>query len=303
MIITSTYHTPVLLPQVIRALEVKKGKKYIDTTLGGGGYVDEILKLGGIVLGIDADESAIEYSRHKYQKSNSKHQINKDIFLVHGNFRDLHEIAHSQGFDEVFGIIFDLGMSTYQLEGSKKGFSYAGDEILDMRMDIRQNLTAADLLNRGDKEKLYEIFTKYAEELHSRAIVDAIVCARAIKKITNTGELVKLIETVIKKDQFYHSTKARIFQALRIAVNDELNNLERGLTDAIGLLAKTGKIAVLSYHSLEDRIVKLKLKNAQDHLQLKILTHKPVRASFKETQENSKAKSAKLRIAEKTGFV
>ncbi len=299
MILPENFHTPVLLPQVIEGLKIEKGNKYIDATLGGGGYTDEILKFGGIVLGIDRDQEAIQYVREKLEDRNLKLDESRNFYLVHGNFRDLGEIAHSKGFVDVAGIIFDLGMSSFQLEKSKRGFSYAGDEELDMRMDTRQDLTAADLINNLNREKLYEIFTKYAEELHSRAIVDAIVFARTVKSITRTSQLAGLIEDTVGKDKFYHSTKARIFQALRIALNEELENLDRGLEDAIGLLGKFGRVLVLSYHSLEDRIVKLKFKKAQEMARLKILTAVPIRAEYEEIALNSKAKSAKLRIAEK----
>lgn len=303
MIQPSNFHTPVLLSQVISALFVAKGKKYIDATLGGGGYTDEILKRGGIVLGIDRDWDAIEYVR-------GKHASHENLNLVQGNFADLKKIAHSKGFTKVAGIIFDLGMSSYQLEGSGRGFSYKEDEPLDMRMDQKQELTAAKLLNNYSKEKLYEIFTKYAEELHSGAIAEAIVRARSVKgEITQTEELLEIIESVLEKIYFretqfsklkiFQRTKARIFQALRIAVNSELENLRKGLVEGVDLLGIGGRFAVLSYHSLEDRIVKLTFRKLQEKQIIKNVTADFARADKKEQEENSKAKPAKLRLVER----
>lgn len=305
MILTSSFHEPVLLSRVIESLGIKKDKKYIDATLGGGGYTDEILKSGGIVLGIDQDQDAIDFVRQKFQTG-------KELFLEQGNFGDLKKIAHKYGFDEVGGIIFDLGMSTYQLENSGRGFSYQRDEQLDMRMDKRNELTASEVINSYSREKLYEIFTKYAEELNSGAIAGAIVRARTVKRISTTGGLAKLIEEILdrvigresgyQKLKLCQETKARIFQALRIEVNDELGNLNRGLKDGIDLLESGGRIAVLSYHSLEDRRVKLVFKKEAGSGRLKIINSEIYRALRQERQENPKARSAKLRIAEKIAY-
>lgn len=297
------FHTPVLLPRVMEGLDVKPGKKYIDATLGGGGYTDEILKLGGIVLGIDQDQDAIDFVRQKYQ-------INKDIFLEHGNFRDLKEIAHSYGFNQVAGILFDLGMSSYQLEKSGRGFSYQGDEPLDMRMDKNLESTAADIINKFSKEQLYEIFTKYAEELNSRAIAQAVTGARSLKgEISTTRQLSVILNEVLEKlyrnekveskHRKIRQTKARIFQALRIKVNYELENLETGLTQAIELLEREGRVIVLSYHSLEDRLVKFKFKKYESQGLIKIITRKPIIPGESEIFQNPRARSAKLRIAQK----
>lgn len=304
------FHTPVLLSQVLAALRIEKGRKYIDATLGGGGYSFEILKRGGIVLGIDRDKEAIRYVREKLGDRSWTLEIKNNLFLEHGNFADLQPIALKFGFDEVAGIIFDLGMSSYQLEGSGRGFSWRRDEPLDMRMDIRQEATAADLINHSSKERLYEIFTKYAEELHSRTVAEAIVRARSLKgDIKRTNELSQLISETLdriysKDNQFnkfriLQSTKARIFQALRIAVNGELENLQIGLKQAIDLLGVTARIVVLSYHSLEDRIAKLTFKDAEQNGILRVVTFGILKADRFEKQDNPKAKSAKLRIAEK----
>lgn len=310
MIFTSSFHKPVLLTQLIESLRIKKGNRYIDATLGGGGYTFEIIRQGGKVLGIDQDQDAIDYVKEKLEDGRWKLEEKKNLYLVQGNFKDLREIAHKNGFDEVAGIIFDLGMSTYQLEQSGRGFSYAGNEPLDMRMDKQSNLTAADILNKYSKERLYEIFTRFSEELHSGTIAEAIVRARTLTEIRSTHELVQLLDRVIDRIYFrdnkadkvrrYQATKARIFQALRIEVNGELSNLETGLKAAIELLVFGGRIAVVSFHSLEDRVVKLTFKNEKRKGNLKIVNTDIVRAGETERRMNPKAKSAKLRIAEKT---
>jgi len=300
MINTYSFHKPVLLPEAIELLKVEKGKKYIDATIGGGGYTEEILELGGIVLGIDADKDAIDYVSKKFEG-------NKQLFLEQGNFANLKNIASKFGFDKVAGIIFDLGMSSYQLEKSGRGFSHERDEPLDMRMDKNSRFDAGELLNSYSEDKLYEIFSIYAEELHSRAIAKAIVRARALKKeIAVTGELSDIIREVLNRiyvskqsDTFrlFQKTKARIFQAIRIEVNNEMENLERGLNEAIDLLEISGRIIVLSYHSLEDRKVKMNFRKRQLLNKLEVLNI-PLRASYEEIGINSKARSVKLRAAQ-----
>ncbi|MBI3379887.1 16S rRNA (cytosine(1402)-N(4))-methyltransferase RsmH [Candidatus Gottesmanbacteria bacterium] len=310
MILPSNFHTPVLLPQVILALRIEKNKKYIDATLGGGGYADEILNLGGIVLGIDQDEDAIEYVKEKCKVHSAKCKINENLYLELGNFAELKSIADKFNFDKVAGIIFDLGMSSYQLEGSGRGFTYKEDEPLDMRMDKKSELTAGDIINKYSKERLHEIFTKYAEELHSRAVAEAIVRTRSLEgKILRTKDLLQLVESVLDriylqknyfhKFKIYQSTKARIFQALRIEVNNEIENLQKGLLQAFNLLAIGGRIGVLSYHSLEDRTTKLIFRKMQNEGKLKSVNSNLIKAEKKEQQDNPKAKVAKLRVVER----
>jgi len=298
MILPEDFHTPVLLHEAVDALNVKKGKKYIDATLGGGGYAFEIVKRGGIVLGIDQDRDAIDYVREKLEDRSWKLEERKNLCLVHGNFRDLKQIAHSNGFNKIAGIIFDLGMSTYQLTRSGRGFSYKTNEFLDMRMDKRNKLTAADILNNYSANALYEIFAKYSEELNSRAIADAIVFARAVKKILYTGQLAQIIDGLsnLKNRQ---NIKARIFQALRIEVNNELKNLQSGLMQAMDLLEIYGRLAVLSYHSLEDRMVKLTFGREQKVGRFKEVTTDFLTAGRQERLANQKSRSAKLRVVEK----
>ena len=273
----SGFHKPVLLKEAIKALNVKKGKKYIDTTLGGGGHTKEILKKGGTVLGIDWDAEAIASANLRLKTEH--------LILVQGNFRDIKKIAEQHGFDKVAGILFDLGLSSWQIEQSKRGFSYLRDELLDMRMDSSQKITAAQIINASSKEELYEIFTRFGEEINSRAIVKALVSARPIK---TTGELVKVVGKDIGR-------LARVFQALRIVVNNELDNLKISLHQAIELLEKKGHLVIISFHSLEDRIVKFALKNES----LKIITKRPIRPSKEEIMINVRARSARMRAAER----
>jgi len=273
----SSYHIPVLLKEAIDGLKVKPNGKYIDATIGGGGHAFEILKRGGVLLGIDIDQDAIDYVKEKLE-------INKDIFLERGNFRNLKSIARKCGFDKVDGILFDLGVSSHQLDTAKRGFSFRSDAPLDMRMDKESNLTAQYIVNKYSKEALYEIFSKYSEELDSRAIASAIVRARALKPIKTTGELAKFLPR-----------PTLVFQALRIAVNEELDNLIEGLHSGADILKKGGRMVVISFHSLEDRIVKLRF----DKNKLKMITKKPIIPNYEEIKVNPRSRSAKLRIFEK----
>ncbi|MBI2036275.1 16S rRNA (cytosine(1402)-N(4))-methyltransferase RsmH [Candidatus Microgenomates bacterium] len=290
------FHTPVLLPEVIEGLKVRRGKKYIDATLGGGGHGIEIIKMGGRVLGIDVDEEAIGYVKEKIksqpfdfaQGRKSKVKTGQDLILVKGNFRDIGEIARTNGFERVAGIIFDLGVSSHQLNRAERGFSFQKEGPLDMRMDKALSVTAADLINGLYKNELIYIFEKFGEERLARRIADAIISARAIKRIETTGELAAIIEKVSPKRGKIHPA-TRVFQALRIAVNDELESLERGLLQAKELLEKGGRIVAISFHSLEDRIVKRSFAGGE-------LLKKPITASVQEIALNPKARSAKLRI-------
>ncbi len=292
-----TYHIPVLLTEVIGYLQIKKGEKYIDATLGGGGHTKEILKLGGKVLGIDVDEDAINYSKNKFLKD-------KNFFYQRGNFKDIEEIAHLKGFDKVLGIIFDLGLSSHQIDEPKKGFSFLKSGPLDMRMDKSLNVKAKDLVNILTKGELYEIFNNLGQEHNAWAISKSVVSARRIKPIETTDELGEVIGKTYgfkkdipdyKKNEIYK----RVFQALRIAVNSELENLKEGLKKAINILEKNGRIAVISFHSLEDRIVKEKFIDFEKKGLGKIITKKPIIPGDKEMGENSRSKSAKLRVFEK----
>jgi len=300
MIKSFQYHLPVLLPQVLKYLEVKVGKKYIDATLGGGGYTLGILQMGGTVLGIDRDIDAIDYFKSKFPISNFQFQIGRDVFLARGNFASIEEIAKKYGFADAAGIVFDLGLSSHQLDQSKRGFSWRKDEKLDMRADESKKLSAYEVVNNYSKEELYEIFTKYAEELNSGAIASAIVRSRSIKgKIPSTGRLASIIVSVIPSTVEANKTLVRVFQAIRIEVNDELVNLKRGLQGAVNVLGKGGRLVIVSYHSLEDRIVKRVLRELSRSGVLHEIIRRPIVVDENERVRNPRARSAKLRAAYK----
>lgn len=267
-------HTPVLLQQAIERLDVKKGHIYIDATFGEGGYSKEILKRGGKVLGIDLDSDQLKNLSFKFSRS-------ADFKLVQGNFSDIEKIARKNDFFPSDGVVFDLGLSMRQIEKSQRGFSYRKEnEVLDMRIDTSQDLTAFDLIEKTSLEELQEIFIRYSEEINSRKIAEEI---KKTIKIRTVLDLKRAIDRALgfKSEKTY----ARIFQALRIAVNDELGNLRKGLEGAIKVLKKGGRLVVISFHSVEDRIVKQFFKENR----LKKIDKKPVKGAF------SFERSAKLR--------
>lgn len=263
----SGYHIPVLLNEVLEAFNVKPGMRFIDCTYGGGGHFKAIEKAGGIVLGIDQD-----------LESHAP---------VHGNFAHLKEIAQTAGFDQVDGILMDLGVSSHQLETDYRGFSFNRDAKLDMRMDpANQTVTAADLINAGGEKELANLFWRFGEERASRIIAKEIVKSRPI---TTTDQLAGIILRVRHRSEGDRTHPAtRVFQALRIAVNNELENLEEALPQAMELLKPGGKLAVISFHSLEDRIAKNFMKKSE-----------LIRPKQGEIESNPRARSGKLRVITK----
>lgn len=293
-----TYHVPVLLQETIKYLNVNPGEKYIDCTLGGGGHTAAILAAGGIVLGIDQDQEALEYVE-KYKREEIRE---KKLTLKHGNFAHLKELAAMAGFHPVSGILFDPGVSSHQLETDYRGFSFTrpGLAKLDMRMNpSEQAVTASDLLNAGSEKELANLFWKFGEERDGRRIAKAIIDERGKgRKVERTDDLVRIILTVSKRSDSDRTHPAtRVFQALRIAVNDELGALEGALPQAVELLAPRGRLVVISFHSLEDRIVKNYFKDNTECLQ--IITDKPVTPTGVEIKVNPRARSGKLRAAER----
>ena len=287
----ANFHTPVLLKETIEALHIQKGKKYIDATVGGGGHTVEIVKLGGVVLGIDADEEAIGHTKSKI----------RNLTLVQGNFRDIDKIAHSHGFVDTAGILFDLGISSYQLDEEGRGFSFRFDAPLDMRMDRTLAVTAKDLINGLTKGELYELFTKLGEEKRALAVSDRIALARKIKPIETTGQLARLMIDVYRSRTKTHGIHpaTRVFQALRIAVNDELNALREALPKAFSLLGIYGRLVVTVFHSLEDRIVKQQFRTWEAEGLVRMITKKPIGPTDDEVAQNPRARSAKMRCIEK----
>ncbi|MEK7071201.1 MAG: 16S rRNA (cytosine(1402)-N(4))-methyltransferase RsmH [Patescibacteria group bacterium] len=264
-------HTPVLLNEVIEALNVKKSGKYIDATIGECGHLKKIAELGGNVLGIDWDESQIEKAKSKLQKEN--------VTLAVGNFAELKTIAEQNGFTQVDGILFDLGLSFEQMMTTKRGFSYKNvSEPLDMRIATTDEITAANILNTYSKEQLYEVFSRNSEEILSMQIAQKIFTRRFKKKYETVYDLVSTIAFVNPPNPM--RTNARIFQALRIEVNHEKDNLKSALVQALDLIVSGGVIVVISFHSIEDRIVKDFAKQHRAELKEKKLVarHSRVRA-------------------------
>ncbi len=284
-------HVPVLLEEVAEYLQIEEGKKYIDATAGGGGHTAEIVKQGGKVLCIDQDEEAISHLQERFAQT-------QEVKVVKGNFSDIKNIAHLQGFDDCSGILFDLGMSSFQIDASSRGFSFLKDQPLDMRMDTARELTAREIVNRWSAEELKEIFLKYGEEENASAIAEAIVERRKEKKFETTQELVDLLIKFGRGNTKIHPA-TRVFQALRIAVNSELDVLKDGLKQAIELLLPGGRVAVISFHSLEDRIAKNIFRESEQKNLGKVITKKPIIAGSSESEQNRRSRSAKLRVFEK----
>jgi 16S rRNA (cytosine1402-N4)-methyltransferase len=288
----SDYHISVLLNETIEALQVKPGEKYIDATLGGGGHTSEILKLGGKVLGIDQDQDALDFVRGKLG-------ADKNLVLAKGNFKDIASLAKDNGFKDLSGILFDLGVSSHHVDEADRGFSFNKDGPLDMRMDRDQKIKASDLIQTLTKGELYELFTKLGEERFSRSIIESIIRARQIKKIETTTELAEIISKAVPYRQKGINPATRVFQALRIAVNDELNSLAEALPEARDLLGANGRLAVITFHSLEDRIIKHRFKDWAEEGLGTVITKKPIIPSEEEIEINKRSRSSKLRVFER----
>lgn len=290
-----SFHTPVLLKEVLDYLKVQEGEKYIDATLGGGGHSVAILKQGGIVLGIDRDPDALDFVADNNQSAVS----NQQLTIVQGNFASIDDIACEHGFDKVAGIIYDLGMSSYQLEESGRGFSFQKDEELDMRMNPALKVTAKDLINGLTKNELIKLFKTYGEEKYSKRFASAVIRFRNVEPIKTAEQLAGIIEEAALEKRGRIHPATRVFQALRIAVNDELNNLHSALPRALELLKTGGRLVVISFHSLEDGIVEDFMLEAQHAERGRFLTESPVQPKKGEVEKNPRASSAKLRALEK----
>jgi len=289
-------HVPVLNNEIIHLLQLKAGEKVVDCTLGDGGHAEAILqeiKSTGKLLGIDTDPEAILRAKQYL------YEFDNQITFVRDNFKNLKIIVEKENFNPVDAILLDLGWSSQQFEGRNRGFSFLKtDEPLDMRYDINQGIVASDILNYRNKEELNKIFKQYGEEKLSKKIASKIIEKRKIKEFETVGELVEIILQVYgnqaKISKIHPAT--RVFQALRIAVNDELEKLAKVLPQAIEILKPEGHLAIISFHSLEDRIVKHFFKKNQN---IKIITKKPIIATKEELEINPRARSAKLRVIEK----
>jgi len=286
-------HEPVLLKEVIEYLNVEKNKNYVDCTIGEGGHAIEILKRNGSkgkVLGIEIDPEL--YKKLREEKL-------ERLILVNDSYSNLKEIVEREGFKEIHGILFDLGISNWHIEKSGRGFSFLRDEPLIMRYDRRQKLTAERIVNEWPEKEIERILREFGEERFAKRIAREIAKARKTKPIKTTFQLVEVIKRAVPS--FYQHRKihfaTKTFQALRIAVNNELENLRVALPKAIEVLEKGGRLVVISFHSLEDRIVKNFLKEKEREGKIKILTKKPIRPSKEEIIKNPRSRSAKLRAA------
>jgi len=300
------FHTPVMCSQVLNYLITKKNGIYLDCTLGGGGHSAEIMKKiypDGLLIGMDQDIEALEFTREKLKIYQDR------TILVKNNFRNLKILLQDLGYKEITGILFDLGLSSHQLDSKARGFSFQEDSHLDMRMDFSQEIDACFVVNNYSEKELWELFSKYGEERFSRSIARVIVKERKKEPIKNTVHLAKLVTDVYarhKLNKWRIHPATRVFQALRIEVNDELNILKQALEEAVSVLEHQGRVCIISYHSLEDRIAKHTFKDLAkkesivlNGYGLNILSRKPIYPSENEVSENRRARSAKMRVAEK----
>ncbi len=304
-------HTPVLLNECLSALNIKPDGIYVDGTLGGGGHSGEILKrlTTGRLIAFDKDDDALASTSQKLSKFGDK------ITYVKIDFKNMAEKVKSMGIEGVDGILLDLGVSSYQLDNAERGFSYRFDSRLDMRMDKTASLDAYDVVNTYSKEDLIRILYNYGEESFAKAIVNKIIEARNEKAIETTGELTRLIENAIPKKFWGRGSVAKkTFQAIRIEVNHELEGLDKAINQMIDLLSPSGRLAIITFHSLEDRIVKNVFKERSTNCicdksipfcvcnhkaDVILVNKKPIEAGKEELEKNSRSSSAKLRVIQK----
>ena len=291
------YHKPVLLKETIESLKVEKEKFYIDATLGDAGHTLEILKQGGKVLGIEINEEALKRATERI----SKEGFERNFFGVVGNFKNIEEIAQNNGFGKVSGVIFDLGYSSIELEDMGLGLSFQLDEPLDMRLDKNLGVTAADIVNSLSEKELASLIYRYSDERLSRKIAQAIVEARKLKKIQTTGDLVEIIKSVSSPgyERGRINPATRTFQALRIVVNDEIENLGKSLPQAARLLLPGSVIVLITFHSLEDKVAKDFSHRARPSVSE--MYKKPLTPAEEEIRTNVRSRSAKLRVFIKNG--
>lgn len=303
-------HKSVLLQEVIIALQPRSGGIYLDGTVGAGGHATALLEASapdGQLFGLDQDQSALAVAKSQLA------QFGQRVHLFHANFDRLAQVAQAQGIPPVDGILLDLGVSSMHLDQPERGFSFQADGPLDMRMDASQGQTAADLVNHLPEDELANLIFRYGEERHSRRIARAIVKARPIWRTLELAQIVARASGAGRSDRTKIHPATRTFQALRIAVNDELGALERALPQALGCLKPGGRLAVISFHSLEDRIVKQYFKQesldcicppeqpvctCRHKATIDIITKRPITASLDEIDANPRARSAKLRVVE-----
>jgi 16S rRNA (cytosine1402-N4)-methyltransferase len=303
------FHEPVLRQEAVQYLLTPQGRVYVDGTVGGGGHAEEIcrrISSTARLICFDADGDALEAAGDRLR------DYAPGVMFIRSNVSAIEAELHALNIHTIDGLLLDLGVSSFQLDDASKGFSFRSDEVIDMRMDRRQTLSGLTVVNEMQEEDLANLIRTYGEERNARRIARAIVQRRPVQ---TTGELRNAVQSVAG-GQFLNKTLARVFQAIRMEVNDELRNLDRALHAAIRLLTPGGRLVVISYHSLEDRIVKdIFRENAATSIPsgnkyvpdtiveplLSILTKRPMIASPEETRQNPRARSAKLRAAERTG--
>jgi 16S rRNA (cytosine1402-N4)-methyltransferase len=306
---TDDTHTPVLYQEVLEHLQPRPGGRYLDGTVGAGGHTIGILQASapdGQVLALDRDPAAIAFARQRLSMYDER------VTFVNGSYTEMATISEAHSFEHFDGILLDLGLSSRQLADSQRGFSFLRKGPLDMRFDATQGATAADLINNLSEAELADIFWRYGEERRSRQWAKVIVANRPI---TTTTQLADLIAAQVKRRGRIHPA-TQIFQALRIAVNDELEAVERGVKVAIELLSANGRLAVISFHSLEDRFVKQFFRQlSRDCIcppeqpictcnrqpVLRLITRKAIQAGAEEIADNPRSRSARLRVVEKVG--
>ena len=306
-------HIPIMLKEVIENLDIKPSVVYVDATVGGAGHSSEIAKRldeNGTLVCFDKDKTAIEVSKDRLKNYDCK------VIFANCDFCEIKAFLNEQGILQVDGILADLGVSSYQIDEAKRGFSYMHNAKLDMRMDTSQSLSAWEIVNKYPEKDLLKILYDYGEENYAKSIVRNIIQARAVAPVNTTDELVKIIEMSVPKKVLHKggSVAKKTFQALRIETNGELDSLKCGLEDMISLLKKNGRICIITFHSLEDRIVKTCFaKHSTDcvcpkelpvcvcghRADLKPISKKPVVPSEEEIKRNSRSASSKLRVAEK----
>ncbi len=304
----SSFHIPVMLSEAIESLSVKAGGRYIDCTIGGGGHAAAIMQQsapGGQLLGIDADPKAIQFAKKRLKEYGSS------ILLINDNFINLESICFNNDFKPVNGILFDLGLSSLQLNGSSRGFSFQSEAPLDMRFNPNQSITAANIINTLTEAEIAEIIRDYGQEGNYRRIASYITKERPIK---TSLKLAQTVERAVgsRRGKIHPATKT--FQALRIAVNNELENLELALKQAVDLLGFEGRLVVISYHSLEDRIVKRYFKRESSNCicppkvmsctcnhtaRLRLINKSVTKPCLKEVKANPRSRSARLRVVER----
>lgn len=281
-------HISVLAEEVLQLLNPSKGELFIDATLGLGGHAQKLMEKGATIIGIDQDPNALEEAHSR---------LGDDVTYVRGNFGDISYLMRELEVEKVDGILMDIGVSSYQIDTPERGFSFQEDGPLDMRMNPEAPDTAATIVNRWREDQLADIFYKYGEERFGRKIANYICEYREKKPFRKTKELAEIVTRAYPPHKrFQHPHPAtRVFQALRIAVNDELAVLEDGIAGSLKLLAPGGRLGIISFHSLEDRIVKHAFREAALSDEFSLITRKPIMATEEEIAENPRSRSAKLR--------